>query len=159
MVYLSLFQARFTKDNCCLDRPPCTCTEWECKESCDATMIRTCDEKCDIEEKPIAQPCCSIEPVCSCSDWQCKDTCDRTMIRSCEGECEEEKGIGQLCCDVDTCQCSEWRCKESCDATMIRDCTPGCDIMEEKPIAQLCCGIILYYRGGGQKSAPIRWVL
>ncbi|XP_063679209.1 A disintegrin and metalloproteinase with thrombospondin motifs adt-1-like isoform X2 [Bolinopsis microptera] len=143
-------EARFTKDNCCLDKPPCTCTEWECKESCDATMIRTCENKCDIEEKPIAQPCCSVEPVCTCTDWQCADTCDGTMIRNCAEGCEreEEKEIGQLCCDADRCECSEWRCTESCDATMIRDCTPGCDIMEEKPIAQLCCGV----REGGDNK-------
>ena len=138
----SISQARFTKENCCLDKPPCTCTEWECKESCDATMVRTCEDGCDIEEKPIAQPCCSVEP-CDCTEWQCKDTCDATMIRSCADQCDrEEKPIGQLCCDAAACSCTEWRCKDTCDNSMIRDCTPGCDIMEEKPILEPCCGNI-----------------
>ena len=124
-----------------MEKPPCSCTEWGCKESCDATMVRTCEDGCDIEEKPIAQQCCEIEPPCECTEWQCKDTCDATMIRSCKDGCDiEEKEIGQLCCDADSCLCTEWGCKDSCDNSMIRVCTPGCDIMEEKPIAEPCCG-------------------
>ncbi|KAL5258625.1 hypothetical protein ACHWQZ_G009189 [Mnemiopsis leidyi] len=142
-------EARFTKENCCMEKPPCSCTEWGCKESCDATMVRTCDDGCDIEEKPIAQLCCEVEPPCECTEWQCKDTCDATMIRSCKDGCDiEEKEIGQLCCDADSCLCTEWGCKDSCDNSMIRVCTPGCDIMEEKPIAEPCCGEGSLAQGG-----------
>ena len=108
-------------------------------------MIRTCEDNCDIEEKPIAQQCCTVEPPCECTEWQCKDTCDATMIRSCKDGCDiEEKEIGELCCDADSCFCTEWGCKDTCDNSMIRICTEGCDIMEEKPIAEPCCGNFYY---------------
>ena len=38
--------------------PVCECTEWNCKQPCDASMVRVCANQCDIEEKAIAEPCC-----------------------------------------------------------------------------------------------------